>query len=432
MKRDKFFRRAKQTQTTYDWNRWKYQRNIVTMINKRLKQQHIQYHVNKLLEHRRDPYKYHQTLRLLTGRTHDDTIPPLEGPTGDILTDDHEKTTLLNDYFANQSKIDIPNTHTIAKNQEEPQVPTLRKITTSEREVLHILNRLDANKSTGPDKIPVKLLKLIALIIAEPLSKLYNKSLALGVYPSKFKEAHVHPIFKNKGTPSDYTCYRPISILSSLSKVFEKIVYKRVYSHLSEHNLLTDKQSGYRSNHSTQQQLIYLTHNMYKALDKGRDFTEIYLDISKYFDKIWNTGLLHKCKHEFGITDSLLDWMTSYLTDRRQRVKIGDQISTLQLINAGCPQGSVLGPLLALMYLNGLSGRTKNDILFFADDTSLYASHTTDDLNVTQQSLQQDLNEIYSYGQEWAITFNTAKTIQQTFSRRQNYTPPTLSFGRVG
>lgn len=195
------------------------------------------------------------------------------------------------------------------------------------------------------------------------------------------------------------------------------------------HSLLTDKQSGYRRNHSTEQQLLYLTHNMYKSLDSGRNFTAIYLDISKYFDKIWHKGLLHKCKHDFGISDSVFNWLKSYLCNRRQRVQINNTFSTTHIINAGCPQGSVLGPLLALMYLDGLPRRTKNDILLFADDTSLYASHTTADFNETQLSLQRDLDEIYKYGREWAITFNTTKTIQQTFSHKQQHTPPALTFG---
>ena len=430
-KRDKIFRHAKQTQKTYDWDRWKYERNIVTAMNKRLKQQHIQRQVNKLLEHKRDPYKYHQTLRTITGRARDESIPPLEGPDGELLTDDFDKATLLNEYFANQATIDIQDTNKLPQinTNDVTSVPALAQIVTSEREVLQILNSLDANKSTGPDEIPVKLLKLSAHLIAKPLSDLFNKSLDSGVYPSKFKEANVRPIFKKKGSPSDYSSYRPISLLSSLSKVFEKIVHKRIYAHLTENSLLTEKQSGYRSNHSTEQQLLYLTHSMYKSLDSGRDFTAIYLDISKYFDKIWHKGLLHKCKHDFGITDSLFNWLESYLSDRNQRVRINDTFSTTRTINAGCPQGSVLGPLLALMYLNGLAERVKNDILLFADDTSLYASHTTEDLDDIRLSLQHDLDEIHRYGREWAITFNTSKTVQQTFSNKQQPTPPTLMFG---
>ena len=403
----------------------------MTTINRRLKNDFYQNQVQKLLSYKQNPYKYHQTLRAMTGRKRDDTIPPLQSADGDIITDDIEKATLLNNHFTAQSTLNIPPTQRPPANDTnnaEP-VPILENITVSEQEVLRTLNSLDPNKSTGPDGIPIKLLKLIALLIAKPLAQLFNKSLESGTFPNKFKEANIKPIFKNKGTPSDYTCYRPISILSALSKVFEKIIYKHVYNHFTENSLLSDKQSGYRQSHSTEQQLLYLTHNLYKSLDSGQDFTAIYLDISKYFDKIWHKGLLHKCKNDFGITGRLLDWLSSYLQDRRQRVQIGNSFSTTQTTNAGCPQGSVLGPLLALIYLDGLPTKTRNDILFFADDISLYASHETNDLLMTQRSLQLDLDEIYKYGRQWAITFNTTKTIQQTFSHKQDHQVPALTFG---
>ena len=161
----------------------------------------------------------------------------------------------------------------------------------------------------------------------------------------------------------------------------------------------------------------------------GHEFTAVYLDISKYFDKIWHKGLLFKCKNEFGISGRLLDWLKSYLKDRRQTVKIRDTFSTTQTINAGCPQGSVLGPLLALIYLNKLSTRTQHDMLLFADDTSIYASYAKTDLQTTQLTLQKDLDEIYAYGNDWAIAFNASKTIQQTFSYSPQFQPPVLTFG---
>ena len=271
---------------------------------------------------------------------------------------------------------------------------------------------------------------MTALLIAKPLSDLYNKSLALGIFPERFKEANVRPIYKNKGSPSDFTNYRPISILSAVSKVFEKVVYRKIYQHITENSLLSEKQSGYRKHHSTEQQLLHLTHNLYQSLDMERDFTAVYLDISKYFDKIWHFGLLNKCKNEFGISGTALEWIESYLKNRKQRVQINETFSETETINAGCPQGSVLGPLLALIYLDGLSKRTQNNILFFADDTTLYASHSTD-LTTTQTSLQQDLDEIDKYGREWAITFNAKKTIQQTFSFRHEYNAPILTLGGV-
>ena len=429
-KRDRLFKLAKQHPTDYNWTRWRHQRNTVTSLNRRLKHGHMTRLVDKLITNRRDPHKYHQALRSITGRTRDDDIPPLQGQDGEILTDDHDKATILNDPFASQSTVQISDAHQAHLNTiHTDPVPALENISTNEFEVVKILNSLNINKSTGPDNLPVKVLKLTAVLIAEPLSKLFNKSLTSGIYPKAFKEAIVKPIFKNKGSPSECTNYRPISILSVLSKVFEKVVYRKIYSHLMEHSLLTEKQSGYREHHSTTYQLLYMTHNLYKSLDTGRDFKAIYLDISKYFDKIWHEGLLFKCKNEFGLNGKLLQWLKSYLENRKQKVKVNNAISSSQIINAGCPQGSVLGPLLALIYLNGLSKRTKNDITLFADDTTLYASHTSTDFDATQLSLQQDLDKIYKYGREWAITFNASKTIQQTLSRKQNYQSPKLKFG---
>ena len=253
------------------------------------------------------------------------------------------------------------------------------------------------------------------------------------IYPNEFKKANVKLIFKNKGSPSDPICYRSISILSAISKVFEKIVYKNIYQHITDHSLLTEKTKWLPEKITAPNyKLQYLTHNLYKSLNAGHDFTAIYLDISKYFNKIWHVGLLYKCQKEFGISGVLLNWLKSYLGDRTQRVSTNSKfIFSPCKINAGCPQGSVLGPLLALIYLNDLSTRTYNDILFFADNTSLYASHSPKTLIKTQHTLQRDLDEIEKYGKQWAITFNSSKTIQQTFPMTNSNQPPMLKFGNA-
>lgn len=120
----------------------------------------------------------------------------------------------------------------------------------------------------------------------------------------------------------------------------------------------------------------------------------------------------------------MTDWITSYLTDRRQRTFVHNSISSTLPLSAGCPQGSVLGPLLALLYLNSLCKQTTNEILCFADDTSIYAQHTTDTISSVQNSLQNDLDRIHSYGKKWLITFNAKKTIQQTFSLKKGTVKP--------
>ena len=189
-------------------------------MNRRLKNKHLDHQVEKLLSQKPNPHKYHQTIRDITGTARNNAIPPLQAPDGNIVTDDEDKAAILIDHFATQSTLHIPDTHVPPPgNTNAPPAPTLNQIKTNEQEVLRILNSLDANKSTGPDGIPVKFLKLTAIIIANPLAQLFNKSLSLGIYPDDFKTAIVKPIFKKKGSPSDPTSYRPISILSALSKV---------------------------------------------------------------------------------------------------------------------------------------------------------------------------------------------------------------------
>ena len=288
-------------------------------MNRRLRNTHLKSQVNKLLEFKLNPHKYHQTLKTMIGRTKNQTIPPLETIDGQTVTDDIQKANTLNDFFVSQTRL---NTDTLSLPKEpfcRTMIPALEDIQVTEAEVLKLINSLDANKATGSDNLPVKIIKLIAIIILEPLCRLYNKSLRLGIFPHTWKEAIVVPIYKSKGSASDPQNYRPISLLPSLSKILEKIVFNRIYEHLTTHQLLTEKQSGYRPKHCTQLQLMYLTHNLYKSLDTGRDTTAVFLDISKYFDKIWHDGLIFKCKHEFYISGNLLSWLKSYLTNRGQK-----------------------------------------------------------------------------------------------------------------
>ena len=437
-KRDRFFKQAKRVQNVHKdknhpnvkhaWDKWRIIRNQLTNETRLVKTNYYSSKAALLLQYKHDPYKYHSTLREMTGRTKDTSIPPLTTTDQIVINDNLDKANIFNTFFASQSKLNMEEPDVIETEPSRPTIPELSPFEFTERDVLNELNRLKPHKSTGPDELPTKYLKMIALLIADPLSKLFNKSLRTGKFPSSWKLANVKPIFKNKGSPSDISCYRPISLLCVISKVFEKLVFRKIYRHVTDNDLLTERQSGYRPGQGTQLQLFYLSHKLYDSLDKGQDFTAIYLDISRYFDRIWHRGLIEKCKFEFGLTP-LTDWITSYLTDRRQRTFVNNSISSTLPLSAGCPQGSVLGPFLALLYLNSLCKQTTNEILCFADDTSIYAQHKTDTISSVQNSLQKDLDRIYSYGKKWLITFNATKTIQQTFSLKKGTVKPELKFG---
>ena len=250
-KRNRFFRQAQLKRTQHSWQKWKEQRNLVTDLNKRLKSDHLSLQVNKLLEYKNNPHKYHQILKTTIGSRNDRIIPPLELPNGETVTENEQKATLLNNFFAKHSRQDVTSKQTPIISKTLDNIPTLETVTVTERETLLILNRLDEHKSCGPDMLPNKIFKLTGILIAEPLTQLFNKSLSCGRFPHSWKEAIVHPVFKNKGSSSDPQNYRPISLLPCISKILEKIVYNRIYSHLTENQLLTEKQSGYRPKHST-------------------------------------------------------------------------------------------------------------------------------------------------------------------------------------
>ena len=341
-RRDRLFKIAKNKNTTLDWERWKRQRNLTTETNQRLKTLHIQSEITRLFNHKHDPRSYHSILKGVIGKKTNHVIPPLISQDGTPITDEYDKATILNEHFASQTRLDTHDRDIPLLDPLSHSFPKLAEVQVTELEVLQILNTLDTNKSSGPDKIPNKLLKMCALLLANPLCKLFNKSLHSGIFPLLWKKACVTPIYKQKGSSSDPTNYRPISLLPTLSKILEKLVFNKIYSHLSENNLLTEKQSGYRPGHSTHIQLLYLAHKIYSALNDNKNFTAIFLDISKYFDKIWHDGLIEKCKTQYNISGSLLTWLISYLKDRSQVVRVGTSISPSKKIQLAVPRARCL------------------------------------------------------------------------------------------
>ena len=222
------------------------------------------------------------------------------------------------------------------------------------------LSILDSNKAVGADFISNKVLKECAQSLCEPLSRLFNMSFTQCIFPATWKGANV----VNRHLVSNY---RPVSLLSNLSKVMEKVVYKKIYKYLGDNNLLTDKNSGFK--HSTVNQLLFITQKIANALDDKHDACNVFLDVPKAFDKVWHEGLLFKL-NQMGITGNALKWIESYLSDRFQLVVVNGCSSQWLYTNSGVPQGSILGPLFFLVYINDLVPHLECDVHFFAGDTS--------------------------------------------------------------
>ena len=213
----------------------------------------------------------------------------------------------------------------------------------------------------------------VLMLIIEPLTHLINWSLRSGVFPSELKLAKVVPIFK-AGDTSAINNYRPISVLSFFSKVFEKIVYNHVLDFIDDNNVLYDYQYGFRHSHSTQQAIITLVDRITKSLDKGHIAITILLDLKKAFDTVDHRILLRKL-YAYGIRDALLKWFESYLTGRTQYVAFNGRNSDIHYVKCGVPQGSILGPLLFILYMNDMCSVSK--LLFtllYTDDTCVMLS----------------------------------------------------------
>ena len=225
--------------------------------------------------------------------------------------------------------------------------------------------------TSTPASIPVKLLKLIPDLIVIPLCNIINLSFVSGSFPDPLKIVKVIPIHKN-GSTQDINNYRPISLLSIFDEIMEKIMHERLYKFLELNNILYSKQFGFRKNNSTIDALIKITDKIRESVDKGKYGCGIFIDLRKAFDTVNHNILLLKMEH-YGVRGPSLQWFRSYLSERKQYVYINGECSELKQISCGVPQGSVLGTLLFLIYIDDLPNISKKlDLYLFADDTSKY------------------------------------------------------------
>ena len=261
-------------------------------------------------------------------------------------------------------------------------------------ELAEISNAFRSGKSAGHDGIPISIIKQSIQIIAEPLAHIINLSITRGIVPDQMKIACVVPLFK-AGDRSLCTNYRPVSILPSFSKFLEKVVYSRLYNYLCKLEILCDNQFGFRKNHSTLLALIDLYEKISLALDRNEHAVGVFLDLSKAFDTVDHNILLDKLEH-YGIWGVALDWVRSYLSNRLQFVQFNGHSSSPQTICCGVPQGSILGPLFFLLYINDLSNvSTVVELILFADDTNLFMSHK--DPVYLATSLNSELNKLSAW-----------------------------------
>ena len=241
------------------------------------------------------------------------------------------------------------------------------------------------------------------------------------------------PVFKNVGGGSKAKNYCPVNLLSVVSKVFEKLVNNRIIDHLEKCGLFSDFQYGFRSSRSTADLLTVVSDGISRAFNRSGATRAVALDISKDFDRVWHAGLLHKLK-SYGISGQIFSLISSFLSNRRLRVVLDGKSSQEYPVNAGVPQGSILGPTLFLPYINDLPDDVICDIAFYADDTTLYsrcdrASDLWQQLELASE-LESDLQDTVDLGKKWLVDFNAGKTQLVSFDRSNNNASVDVKMGR--
>lgn len=277
----------------------------------------------------------------------------------------------------------------------------------NEAEILDLISQMKVSKSCGPTSIPNKLLKLFGSKLAHPLQHVINLSFCTGHFPDLLKLANVIPLYK-KDEKIRCSNYRPISLLSNISKLFEKAMHVRLYAFLEKYNVLYNHQYGFRKKHSTQHALVKIIEHIKEKIDNKTIVAGVFLDLQKAFDTVNHKILLQKLEH-YGIRGQANKLLKSYLSSRYQRVSLDGCYSNYQEITCGVPQGSILGPLLFVIYINDMHNAVKHSFLcHFADDTNL----TCDDKesNKLKKKLNEDIRNIFTWLCANRLSLNASKT----------------------
>ena len=343
-----------------------------------------------------------------------------------IIHDKQEICNTINDFFSNIGKNLADNIEAKTDYKTYLRAPnpnSMALLLTNTDEVKKIISNLKTNKAAGDDNVRPGLLKRCWESLTKPITHIINLSFSTGIVPDQLKLAKVIPVFKKKDK-QDPGNYRPISLLSIINKIMEKVMYTRVMSFLNKNNILYKYQFGFREGHSTIQAIIEITDNILEELQKKNMVAGIYLDLSKAFDTVCHKILLAKLEH-YGIRGEPLNWFKSYLKQRKQYTALDAYKSREQEVPYGVPQGSVLGPLLFLVFVNDIDSAVgTNKLRLFADDSNVFV--VSKNPKVLKQNMVKVVIDLCNWFNANKLTINMSKTAYTIFTP-DGKVPPCLN-----
>ena len=377
----------------------------------------------RIAENLNDSKEHWKVLKQIMGNTSKSDYPTSFKNDGDVVTDSFENARLFNEFY---TQIGIETNQSVGKSKNPPeyflakyrprQEPSIEDCYFTNDNVIEACKQLNAKKSCDAYGLSQAVVKRDSDIVAPMLAHIANCSLNAGIFPNHLKKARVIPVYKEKGEKSLYTNYRPISLLPAFSKILEKLVYNKIFYFLVRYDILFKSQYGFRKGHNTTHASLDFLKTVEAALCGDEYAVGIFCDLSKAFDTLDHKILLHKLEH-YGIRGKWHSWFQSYLSDRKQFVDLNGIMSNERSIQVGVPQGSILGPLLFLLYINDLpASLSKMLAVKFADDTNLVIKGRS--LEDLANEINSDLASVSDFFKANKLKLNVEKTKMVCFRKK--------------